>query len=127
MIFSTTKGYLDADYSPLVTKANDFIGNGGKHNHVADNMCTPSLKKFIVSLIEQYMASPKFAKACNDVEYFNRLRSFRKPQTQVVVEPKPQAQVQNLGYGLNDIYAAMQAQQSAGVVIGGGIDYEPEF
>ena len=127
MVFSTSKSYLDADYSPLVTRADIFIRNGGKHNHVADNMCTPSLKEFIVSLIEQYMASPKFSKACNDVEYFSRLRSSRKQQAQVVVEPKPQTQVQNLGYGLNDIYTAMQAEQSAGVAIGGGIDYEPEF
>lgn len=127
MVFSTTKEYLDADYSPLVTRADIFINNGGKHNHVTDNMCTPSLKKFITSLIEQYMTTSKFAKACNDVEYFNRLKSFRKQQTKVAVDPKPQVQVQNLGYGLNDIYAAMQAEQSAGVVIGGGVDYEPEF
>ena len=127
MVFSTSKSYLDKDYSPLVTRADIFIRNGGKHNHVADNMCTPSLKKLIIALIEQYMISSKFAKARNDIEYFNRLKSHEKQQQyQVVVEHKPQVQAQNLGYGLNDIYAAMQSQQSTEIVIG-GVNYEPEF
>lgn len=128
MVFSTTKDYIDKGYSPLVTRADIFIENGGKHNHVTDNMCTPSLKKLIAALIEQYMTSPKFAKASNDVEYFNRLRTAKRQQMQqerVVIEPKPQPVVQNYGYGIDDIYAAMQ--QAPVVVNGGGVEYDPEF
>ena len=128
MVFSTTKDYIEKGYNPLVTRADIFIENGGKHNHVTDNMCTPSLKKLIAALIEQYMTSPKFAKASNDVEYFNRLRAAKRQQVQqerVVIEPKPQPVVQNYGYGIDDIYAAMQ--QAPVVVNGGGVEYDPEF
>lgn len=127
MVFSTTKDYIDKGYSPLVTRADIFIENGGKHNHVTENMCTPSLKKFIVALIEQYMVSPKFAKASNDIEYFNRVKQSKRQQVNVGVEAvqvKPQPV--NLGYGLQDIAAMMNIQQQVGV-LNGGVEYEPEF
>lgn len=121
MVFSTTKEYIDSDYSPLVTRADIFIENGGKHNHVTDNMCTPSLKKFITSLIEQYMISPKFNKAKNDIEYFNKVKKLKDKNSDVNIKP---TQVKNLGYGLSDIYAAMKAGSEDAF---GGVDYEPEF
>lgn len=127
MVFSTTKDYIEKGYNPLVTRADIFIENGGKHNHVTDNMCTPSLKKFIVALIEQYMVSPKFAKASNDIEYFNRVKQSKRQQVNVGVEAvqvKPQPV--NLGYGLQDIAAMMNIQQQVGV-LNGGVEYEPEF
>ena len=142
MIFSTTKEYLDADYNPLVTRADIFINNGGKHNHVTENMCTKALKKFIVSLIEQYMVSPKFNKAKNDIEYFNRLRKA-KAQTKTIIEPTimPESYVPSFGssgsFGssmttittsYNDSYVCnfggVSQQQP---IIVGGDDYEPEF
>ena len=127
MVFSTTKDYIEKGYNPLVTRADIFIENGGKHNHVTENMCTPSLKKFIVALIEQYMVSPKFAKASNDIEYFNRVKQSKRQQVNVGVEAvqvKPQPV--NLGYGLQDIAAMMNIQQQVGV-LNGGVEYEPEF
>ena len=127
MVFSTTKDYIDKGYSPLVTRADIFIENGGKHNHVTENMCTPSLKKFIVALIEQYMVSPKFAKASNDIEYFNRVKQSKRQQVNVGVEAvqvKPQPV--NLGYGLQDIAAMMNNQQQVSV-LNGGVEYDPEF
>ena len=140
MIFSTTKEYLDADYNPLVTRADVFINNGGKHNHVTENMCTKNLKEFIISLIEQYMISPKFNKAKNDIEYFNRLRKA-KAQTKTFVEPTivPESYVPSFGASMgtsmttittsyNDSYVCNfgGVSQQQPIVIGGD-DYEPEF
>lgn len=127
MVFSTTKDYIDKGYSPLVTRADIFIENGGKHNHVTENMCTPSLKKFIIALIEQYMTSTKFAKASNDIEYFNRVKQSKHQQANVGTEAvQVNPQPVNLGYGLQDIAAMMNIQQQVGV-LNGGVEYEPEF
>lgn len=114
MLFSTTTEYIDKGYKPLVTKANDFITNGGKHNHVADNICTASMKELIINLINTYKATPKYTKANRDVEYIN---SVRYTKQEVVKEPAKQS----YGYNLYDIAATAES-----VTIGGG-DYEPVF
>lgn len=113
MLFSTTAAYIDKGYKPLVTKANDFIVNGGKHNHVADNICTNELKVLIVSLINTYKTTSKYTKANRDVEYINSVKTVK----QEVKEPVRQS----YGYNLYDI-----AKQPESVTIGGG-DYEPIF
>lgn len=127
MVFSTTKEYIDKGYSPLVTRADIFIANGGKHNHVTNNMCSPAIKKFITSLIQQYIISAKFSKASKDVEYFNRLKRSRQSEDNVTTVPEPQPQTANLGYGLDDIYKAMMASEQSSGTLDGGIEYEPEF
>lgn len=127
--FSTTQEYMNMDYAPLVTRADVFIHNGGRHNHVRENMCSPTLKSLIFSLINQYKISPKFAKACNDVEYFSRLHASKRSNWQAPqqvnsnVTPQQTNTSAGLGYGLSDIAAAMSATS----VATGGDDYEPEF
>lgn len=127
--FSTTQEYMNMDYAPLVTRADVFIHNGGRHNHVRDNMCSPTLKSLIFSLINQYKISPKFAKACNDIEYFSRLHATKRfnwqthQQVNSSVTPQQTNASAGLGYGLSDIAAAMNATS----VTTGGDDYEPEF
>lgn len=135
MIFSTDQSYIDKDYNPLVTRADVFIQNGGKHNHVTDNMCTPSLKKFIFALIEQYMTSPKFIKAKNDIEYFGRVNSFKKQETKVTLQHVPADPQVDLLNSYNESYVPSfggtynfnNNNIVKEVVVIGGDDYEPEF
>lgn len=125
MVFSTTKNYIEKGYNPLVTVNSQFIENGGEHNHVTNNACTPKLKKIIVELIQQYTRSAKYIKACCDKEYINKLKEYEyatKQQEQEVVEEQPY----NYGYGFMDIEFDSRVNPDA-IVIGDGEVYAPEF
>lgn len=68
-LFSTTQEYLDKGYKPLVTRADVFIANGGKHNSPSTNACTDSMLSSIRNIIVAYKSTDKYTTAMRDTNY----------------------------------------------------------